>query len=113
MLADPSSSEPVPEQLNADGVAGGRSVVAVGIQHGADGEAIAEVWLGRAPDDGMVCVYDDGFETLSAAVTLSDAGWEQKLGADVGDGPHHLRVLVTERGSPERVVFELVPSATR
>ncbi|TCO30468.1 hypothetical protein EV652_105463 [Kribbella steppae] len=69
------------------------------------------MWVGHQPDE-MVCVYDDEFVTTSGAVILSDAGYDEELPAEIGEGAHRLRVLVDELGVPKRVVYEFTDGAT-
>jgi len=62
VLTDPGSSEELPTVLDENGVAAGRSIVAVRVQHQVDGEAVAEVWLGSVAGE-LACVYDGEFMT--------------------------------------------------
>lgn len=105
LVTDPASSEPVPANLDHNGIAAGRSVLAASIQHAVDGEARAEVWLGSCGDE-LTCAYEGDFVTSSGAVIVGDAAYERKSPAEIGEGAHRLRVLVDEIGSPQRVVFE-------
>lgn len=105
VVTDPASSEEVPTALNQNGIAAGRTILAARIQHAVDGEAIAEVRLGRCSED-LTCLFDGTFVTVSEAVILGDAAYESHQPAEVGPGPHRLRVLVDEPGSPTRVIFE-------
>ncbi len=95
----------MPTNLDHNGIAAGRSILAASIQHEVDGEAHAEVWLGFY-DDELTCVYEGEFVTCSGAVILGDAAYERHSPAEIGEGTHRLRVLVDEIGSPERVVFD-------
>lgn len=104
VVTDPGSSEPVPETLDARGIAAGTSVVAVSIQHSIDGEAVAEIWRGQPAED-LVCTYEGEFVTVCGAVILGDAAYERHSPVEVGEGSHRLRVLVREPDSPSRVVF--------
>jgi hypothetical protein len=104
VITDPGSSEPVPSDLDGNGIAAGRTVVAASIQHEVDGEAVAEVWLGRPPGDWH-CVHEGEFVTVCGAVIVGDAAYEQHVPVEVGEGAHQLRVLVHEIGSPPRVAF--------
>lgn len=81
--------------------------MAVGIQHAVDGPAVAEVWIGW-PSEQMACVYEGEFVTVCGAVILVDAAYERHEPVEIGEGSHHLRVLVNEIGSPARVVFAFV-----
>jgi len=112
VLGDPGSVEGLPTTLDQNGIAAGRSVVAVGIQHAVDGEAIAEVWVDYA-DEYMVCIHDDEFVAASGTLILSDAGNEEQRATWIATGPVRLRVLVDEPGSPGRVVFVLGEPASR
>lgn len=106
VLADPAARDRLPERLSKDGVAAGRSAVAVRVQHAVDGAARVEVWLGEAAG-GLACLYDDEFTTDSGEVALSDAGNGQVVSVTVGAGTRRLRVFVDDPAFPERVVFEL------
>lgn len=110
VVTDPGSSSAVPTRLDSNGVAASRDVVAVGIQHEIDGEAVAEVWVGQLAED-LNCIYDGEFATVVGAVILGDAAYEDHAPAEIGEGAHRLRVLVDEPGSPERVVFEFTRRA--
>lgn len=111
VVMDPGSSSPVPAHLDLSGVAASLDIVAVAILHEVDGEAVAEVWLGSLAAE-LPCVYDGEFVTVSGAVTLGDAGSEQHVPAEVGEGSHRLRVLVDHVGSPQKIVFEFTRGNT-
>jgi hypothetical protein len=106
LITDPGSSDSVPTTLDRLGIAPGRSILAAGIQHEVDGEAVAEVWRGPVPADGLTCVFDGDFTTVCGVVIVGDAAFETHAPADVGEGRHRLRVLVDEIGSPAHIVFE-------
>ena len=79
--------------------------MAARVQHQVDGPAAVEVWLGGESNE-FACIYDAEFVTLCGAVTLSDAGYEEKLPVEIGEGPHRLRILVDRVEAPEHVAFE-------
>ncbi|WP_141846865.1 hypothetical protein [Lapillicoccus jejuensis] len=110
VMGDPSSREQVPSLLDDRGVAAARSIVVARIQHEVDGEATAEVWVGRCPDE-LTCVYEGEFVTASGVVTLADAAHDDAKQLDATVGRYALRVLVEEVEFPERVVFELTPES--
>ena len=104
LVTDPGSSEPVPTELDANGVAAGRSVVAASIRHAVDGSALAEVWIG-SPSEQLQCAYEGEFITVCGAVIVGDAAYERHDPVEIGEGSHRLRILMSEIGSPDRVVF--------
>lgn len=74
VLTDAGSSDPVPTDLDMHSIATAGSVVAASIQHAVDGEAVAEVWKGRPPED-MACVDEGVFVTVCGLVIL----WRRRL----------------------------------
>jgi hypothetical protein len=103
----------VPAVLDHLGISADRSILAAGIQHEVDREAIVEVWLGSPPAEGMTCIYDGEYVTVCGAVLVGDAAFEKHVPVEIGEGTHRLRVLIDEVGSPSRVVFDFGASRRR
>lgn len=106
MVTDLGDLRPIPakDDYEALATANGTMVGAI-IDHDIHGTAVAEVWLGPAPDD-LPCVDTSYFYSEAGGIVLGDSRYEEQELAVIGPGTHKLRVLRDEPGSMTRVVFE-------